>query len=201
MPVTGETKSKLNLIRYTLSHAPWAFITSLSMGLSHYVIIILVAKYYNLEEAGQFRLLLATFGILGLLTLMDSGKVLVKYLVQTQVGVVRTLFLQRMRWSLAALAIGAGLAGWYYWKGDEVWLPLLIASVCLPIANPASLYIQINQAQKKFRLNAFYAVAKVGLGNSWPFFVFSLLQFNVAWSLECIFHFSCCLQSCVPDPA
>ena len=178
--MTGVVRSKLHLIRYTLSHAPWAFITSLSIGLSKYVIVILVIKFYGLAAGGQFRLILSTFGILALFTLKDSGKVLIKYLVQKENGVVRTLYLQRLRWSCLAVAIGLGIAGWYYSKADDVWLPILVASLCLPATHPASLYVQVNQAKRKFRLNAFYSVAKwatVTLCVS----VIALLQVNAAW--------------------
>jgi O-antigen/teichoic acid export membrane protein len=186
MSISAEVRSRLRLIRYTLSHGPWAFITSLSAGLSIYVIVILVAEFYGLAMGGQFRLLLSTIGILRLFTLIDSGKVLIKYLVQKETGVVRTLYLQKLRWSVMAMAIGLGIAGWYYSKGDEVWLPIFFASLCLPISSPASLYIQINQANKQFRLNAFYSVTKWGTVTL-SVSVLAFLQVNSPWLMSTYF--------------
>ena len=78
-----------------------------------------------------------------------------------------------------------GVAGWYYAKGDDVWIPLLIASACLPLSNPSSLYIQINQANKNFRLNAFYALAKWGV-IVLSIYVLAVLQVNIVW-IMCIY--------------
>lgn len=186
MSIVDETKIKLKFISYTLSHAPWALMTSLSRGVSNYLIVILIAKYYGLAVGGQFRLLLSTFGIIGLFTLMESGKVLVKYLVQAEAGVARTLYFQRLRWSILAMAIGIGVAGWFYVKQDEVWLPLLVASFCLPMTNPASLFIQVNQAKMQFRLNAFYAFLKWGT-IALSVFVLAYLQVNVTWVISIYF--------------
>ena len=182
MSIASEVSSKLQLIRYTLSHAPWALITSLSIGLSTYVIVVLIAKFYGLAASGQFRLLLSVVSLLSLFSLKDSGKVLIKYLVQKEVAVVRTLYLQRLRWSCLAVAIGLGIASWYYFSADEVWLPILVASLCLPIASPASLYIQVNQAKQQFRLNALYTVAKWGTVTLCVS-VLAVLQVNAPWMM------------------
>jgi len=186
MSITAEAGGKLQWIRYTLSHAPWAIIATLSAGLSKYVIVILVAKFYGLATGGQFRLLLSIFGILALFTLVDSGKVAIKYLVQNESGVIRTLYLQRLRWSLLGLATGLGLAAWNYTKGNEVWLPILVAAFCLPLAGPASLFIQINQAHKQFRLNAFYFVLKWGT-ITLAMFALAFLQVNPVWLMSAYF--------------
>ena len=186
MSFTDKAKTKRKFIKYTLSHAPWALMTSLSRGISNYVVVILIANFYGLGVGGQFRLLLSTFDILGIFTLLDSGKVLVKYLVQGEKGVARTLFYQKVRWSFLATAVGFVLAGWYYSKGDEVWLPLIVASVCLPITNATSLFIQVHQAKKLFRHNAFCAFLKWGTIAA-AVFLFSYLQINVTWVISVYF--------------
>lgn len=186
MSVAGEEKSKFRVVRYTLSHAPWAFVTSVSPGLSTYISVIVIAKYYGLAMGGQFRLLLSTFGILLLFTLFDSGKVLIKYLVQNETGVVRTIYLQKLRWSFVGMAIGFSIAGWYYFKGDHVWVPIFVASLCLPISSPHSLYMQINQAKKQFRLNACYGILKWG-SVVLTVFVLAKLQVDIIWLLSVYF--------------
>jgi O-antigen/teichoic acid export membrane protein len=186
MSLSDEAKTKLKFVKYTLSHAPWALMTSLVRGISNYVIVILIAKFYGLAVSGQFRLLLATFGILGIFTLMDSGKVLVKYLVQNVSGVARTLYLQRLRWSFLATAIGLVIAAWYYSNGDDVWIPLVVASVCLPIINPHSLFIQVHQAKKQFRHNAFCAFLKWGTIAA-SVFLLAYLQVNIVWPIAAYF--------------
>jgi len=149
-------------VRYTVTHAPWSLISSLSAGVSNYIVIIMLAKFYGLAASGQFRLLLSMFGILSLFTLRDSGKVAIKYLVQNECGVVRPLIRQRLLWGLAGLAIGLAIVLVFYLRGDSAWLPLLVVALCVPIAHPASMFAQINQARKQFRLNAFYSVTKYG---------------------------------------
>lgn len=150
----------LRLVKYTLSNAPWTLIASMAQPLSNYVIIILLSQFYGLAEGGRFRLLLSIFAILALFTLIDSGKIVVKYLVMAHSGVVRPLLFNRMRWALAGLFAGVAGALLIHQKEDNLWVALLVAAVLLPISEPASLYAQINQAKKQFRLAAIYSISK-----------------------------------------
>jgi|GEM_PF-3582326 len=186
---TGATGIR-QFLRYTLTHAPWALISSLSAGLSNYVVTIMLAKFYGLATSGQFRLLLSVFGMLSLFTLMDSGKIAIKYLVQGEKGVIRPLIRQRILWGQAGLAIGLVTAFVYYLRGDAVWLPLLAVALCVPLAKPATMYAQINQARKQFRRNAFYSVIKYGT-ITLAAFVLGWLHADPVWFL-CLFFLLTC---------
>lgn len=148
------------LTRYALYNAPWAFIASLSSGLSNYLIMLILAHYYGLAASGQFRLFLSIIGTLSVFTLVDSGKVVVKYLIMGRSGVVRPVLLSRMRWGLLGLVAGVITSAVLYQRGDDLWLPLLVASTLLPLSISTDLYGQINQARSQFRLNALYSVTK-----------------------------------------
>jgi len=135
-------------------------ISSLSHGVSNYIIIILLAKFYGLAAGGQFRLLLSIVSLLSIFTLLDSGKVVIRHLVMQRPGVVRPLLVARVLGAFAGLGIGVVAATVFHWKGDELWLPVLMASLLLPVTYPPDLYAQVNQAKKQFRLNALYNVAR-----------------------------------------
>jgi len=98
--------------------------------------------------------------LMSLFTLMDSGKVAIKYLVQGEHGVIRPLLRQRVVWGLAGLILGVGSATAFYSQANDIWLPVLVGALCVPIAQPTTLFAQINQARVRFRLNAYYNLIK-----------------------------------------
>jgi len=163
----------LRLFKYTLKNAPWALITSLSKGLSTYVIILLLSKFYGLATAGQFRLLLSIVGILSLFTLLDTNKVAIKYLVMGKRGIIRPLMLNQMRWGLMGTVAGVLTALTFYYKGNELWPSILAVSLLLPLTFPTRLHGQILQARKDFRLLAIWNVIK--------FAVLTLLAVAIAY--------------------
>jgi O-antigen/teichoic acid export membrane protein len=175
-----------HLLRYTLSHAPWMLISSLSHGVSNYIIIILLAKFYGLAAGGQFRLLLSIVSLLSTFTLLDSGKVVIRHLVMQRPGVVRPLLIARVLGALAGLSIGVIAATVLHWKGDELWLPMLMAALLLPVTFPPDLYAQVNQAKKQFHINAIYNVARYST-LTLMVLVLGLLRFDVMWLFAAYF--------------
>jgi hypothetical protein len=162
-PVGRATRARISrLTKHAFFNAPWAFIASLSHGLSNYLIMLLLGHYYGLAASGQFRLLTAIVGTLSIFTLVDSGKVVVKYLIMGRTGVVRPILMQRIRWGLLGAVGGVITSAVLYQRGDDLWLPLLVAALLLPLTMSADLYGQINQARSQFRLNALYSVIKYG---------------------------------------
>ncbi|MDP2620794.1 MAG: oligosaccharide flippase family protein [Hyphomicrobiales bacterium] len=151
-----------SLVKYTLFNAPWTLIASLSSGLSNYIIILVLSGAFGLAAGGQFRLFLSIMGVLSIFTLTDTGKIVVKYLVLGDAGVVRPLLFNRMRWALAGIVAGAVWAAIFYDRGNELWLPVLAGALLLPLTYPTDMYAQINQARKQFSLNALYSVTKYG---------------------------------------
>ena len=145
---------------YSFHHAPWAVLASLCAGLSNYIVIILLSKYYGLAAGGEFRLLLSIVGLLSLLTLAESDKVAIRHLVMGKKGVIRPLFISRVEFSLIGMAIGVITAVVFYREGQEIWPGILVASLLLPLAFPTDLYAQIVQSRENFRTLALYSVVK-----------------------------------------
>ena len=152
----------LRIFKYTMKNAPWALITSLSKGLSTYVIIILLSQYYGLAPGGQFRLLLSIVGILSLFTLLDTNKVAMKYLVMGKRGIIRPLLINQMRWGLIGTAAGVLTAATFYYRENELWSSILVVAFLLPLTFPTRLHGQILQARKDFRKLAIWNVLKFG---------------------------------------
>jgi O-antigen/teichoic acid export membrane protein len=157
-------------ILYTLRHAPWAVVASLCAGLSNYVIIILLSKYYGLEEGGQFRLLMSIIALLSLLTLAEADKVTIRHLVLGKVGVVRTLIISRVLFSLLGTLVGLGTAYVFYQKNDDIWIGIAAASLLLPLIFPTDLYAQVVQSRNEFRTLALYSVIKYTLLTALAYF-------------------------------
>lgn len=153
---------KSELVKYTLISAPWTLVASFAQPISNYLIILLLSKSYGLAAGGQFRLLLSIFGILTIFTLVDSGRIVVRYLVLEQRGVVWPLLVSRVRWGLLGLAAGVTWAFVLYQRGDELALPVLVLALLLPVGKSADLYAQINQARMAFPLSAVYSTIKYG---------------------------------------
>ena len=131
-------------------------------GLSTYLIMLILSHYYDLATSGQFRLLLSIIALIGLASLVDSAKILVKSIVLGVDGLVRPLIATRFKWSLVGMAAGVVIAAGMFRKGDELALPVLIASLLMPVSQSTRLFMPINQAKKQFRLNAGYNVVKFG---------------------------------------
>ncbi|WP_026379193.1 lipopolysaccharide biosynthesis protein [Afifella pfennigii] len=151
-------------LRYTLTHAPWTLLASLSAGLSNYIILLILSAHYGLAAAGQFRLLLSLASILSLFCLKESGKVLLRSLITGVEGVARALLVHRLRWALAGSAAGLVLAAFLAARGaargEDLALPLLALALLLPAIFPPDIYAQINQARRDFRRNAILSVGK-----------------------------------------
>lgn len=155
--ITGQT-----LLRYTLFNAPWALICTLSFGLSNYLIILFISHYDGLAEAGRLRLFLSILELIGISTLLDTPKIVIKNMVMGKHGVVRPLMFHRAKWSLAGMAIGCVVAAAFQQKGDDAWIAILIASLLLPFIYAGDTYDSMNQAKQLFRANAFCALSKFG---------------------------------------
>ena len=151
-----------DLLNHTLRNAPWALITSLCSGLSTYLILLILSHYYDLATSGGFRLLLSIVALLGLASLNDTGKILVKNLVMGVSGLVRPLLVNRLRWSVIGMIAGVAISAVMFSRNDELALPVLIGSLLMPVSQSTRLFMQINQAKKQFRLNAGYNVLKFG---------------------------------------
>lgn len=182
-------------VRYSISHAPWALISSLSAGVSNYIILILLAKWYGLSASGEFRLLLSIFGMLNLFTLMDTGKVAVKYLVQGQNGIIKPLTKQRLFWSLGGVISGLFVTFIYYKSDNDFWIPMVVMTLCVPFIRPTDLFFQINESKRKFKINAIYSLIKFGTIIILALFII-LLNLPFIWFpcgffvLSAIFHVS-----------
>ncbi|NNE23343.1 MAG: oligosaccharide flippase family protein [Rhizobiales bacterium] len=151
-----------DLLSHTVRNAPWALITSLCAGLSTYLILLILSQNYGLETSGQFRLLLSIVALIGLASLAETGKILIKNIVIGVSGLIRPLIANRLKWSLLGMTAGIVIALVMFNKGDELALPVLVASLLMPVSQSTRLFMQINQAKKQFRLNAGYNVLKFG---------------------------------------
>ena len=161
--VSSDKKSDiLDFIIYSLKNAPWALIGSLSAAVANYIILILLSKAYGIAASGEFRLLLSIFGMLSLLTLMDTGKVAIKYLVQGESGVIRPLFVQRVLFGLSGSLLGVLITIYYKMDDNPLWITLAIMALLVPIVRPMGLLFQINQSKKLFKKNALIRIAIYG---------------------------------------
>jgi O-antigen/teichoic acid export membrane protein len=171
--VGGKISSETNITRsggrfwrlvdhgtYFLKNAPWTVVTTFVTGLSTYAIMLLLMRFEGLEAVGQFRLLLSIVTMLSLATLLDTGKILIKYVVQEASGVVRPLMVNRMRWSLLGVVAGLVVAGVMHSRGEPLAVAVLAASLLLPLTYPTNLFAQIHQARRLFRFNALINIAK-----------------------------------------
>lgn len=152
--------SYVKIVRYIAFNAPWTLVSTLSAGLSTYVITIMLSKHFGLAAAGQFRLLLSIVAMLSLFSLLDTGKIVIRYLVQGAEGVIRPLLLNRFYWSLGGLVAGLATAAVFYFRGNELAPAVMVAALLLPLMHPSSLFSQINQSRKQFRYNATLNVIK-----------------------------------------
>lgn len=147
---------------YFLQNAPWTVVTTFVTGFATYAIMLMLMRFEGLEAVGQFRLLLSIVTMLSLATLLDTGKILIKYVVQNMEGIVRPLLLNRMRWSLLGVAAGLIAAAVLQARGDALAAPVLVAALLLPLMHTTNLFAQLHQARRQFRFNALINIAKHG---------------------------------------
>ena len=167
-----------NHFTYFAQNAPWTVVTTLVTGLSNYVIMILLMRFAGLEAVGQFRLLLSIVAMLALASVLDTGKILIKYVVQEMPGVIRPLLVNRALWSLIGVAAGLVVAAVQAYQDNPLAPAVAAAALMLPLTFPFNLYAQILQARREFRLNALINLLKqtviVGV-----VFVWLLLEWDV----------------------
>lgn len=177
----------LRQLSYFLSSAPWTLVSSLAAGFVTYIIMVIFSQTYGLAAVGEFRLIISIVAMMSLTTLLDSGKLLVKLLVQDQQGIVRPLLINRMRWSSLGVIGGLITAAIFYRQGNALAPAIAAIALFLPILHPTNLYVQINQARRKFRLNAFINISQYGfiaaMAAVWAMFECDIIIFFVLFFL------------------
>ena len=156
---------------YFMKNAPWTVVTTFVTGVSTYAIMLMLMRFEGLEAVGQFRLLLSIVAMLSLATVLDTGKILIKYVVQETPGIIRPLLVNRMVWSILGVAAGLIVAAVMHYRGQELAWAVAAAALLLPLTFPTNLFAQIHQARRQFRFNALINIGKhavlVGMALIW----------------------------------
>ncbi len=138
-------------VLYFLRNAPLAVFTSALPGLLNYVIILILVFFYDMEDAGQYRLLISYYALMRLFSFQESSKVLVRSEVMGEAGTSASLFIMRLYGIGLALIILLVIWGWEINSGYST-LPIGLIPIALLacISYPADLYIPYLQAEKRF---------------------------------------------------
>ena len=149
------------LAKHLVTHTPWSFVSSVSAGFGNYFLVVLLARFYTPDAVGEFRLLLSAIGMLALFSVFESGKILLRSVVEGNIAIARPLFYYRLRWSMLGVVAGWSYAAWLFYHGNALAIPVLIATAAAPFYYGADLYDYINQARSNFRTNAIYNSSKI----------------------------------------
>lgn len=156
-------------IAYFLKNAPLAILTSSLPGFINYAAILFLASFYTMEDVGEFRLIISYFALLGLFSLKESNKVMVRAQALQDSKTVSSLFFARLYTTvIAAMLIAAVWIGQKAFALTIVPDSLLYVAILSILAYPCELFLSYLQAEKRFIAMAIasflkYAVAGLAL--------------------------------------
>ena len=156
-------------ISYFLKNAPLAILTSSLPGFVNYAAILFISATYSMADVGQYRLIMSYFALMGLFSLQESSKVLIRIKVEGDEGNIASLFFSRLYSTLLVTLIIFAI---YYTHIPvaSAYIPevLLYIALLSCINYPADIYLSYLQADKRFPLLAGLSLLK---------YLFSLIIF------------------------
>jgi O-antigen/teichoic acid export membrane protein len=147
-----------------LKKVPLAVVASSMPGLVNYVSVILLVYQFSTADAGLYRTLVAYLGLIGLLSLQETSKILIRATVQSDIPSIKRLLLSRALFTL----IAAGFIGITYFASGRLGFdfPFVIVIVALIAALqfPAESYKAVWQANGRFGLLVVSETLRYGSG-------------------------------------
>lgn len=148
-------------IFYFLKNAPLAIIASALPGFINYAVILFLASFFAMEDVGEFRLIISYFMLLGLFSLKESTKIMVRTQALDDNETSAALFFARFYTILlTAIAIAIAWAGQKVTGHDIVPDSLMLVAVISIFAYPTELFLSYLQAEKRFTDLAVISIAK-----------------------------------------
>ncbi len=148
-------------IFYFLKNAPLAIIASALPGFVNYAVILFLASFFTMEDVGEFRLIVSYFMLLGLFSLKESSKIMVRAQALGDNETSAALFFARL-YTIVLTTLAVALA-WFGQKltGHEI-VPdsLMIVALISVFAYPTELFLSYLQAEKRFTGLAIISIAK-----------------------------------------
>ena len=139
-------------IRYLLRSGFWTslhYFLNVSVGL---VTTIALANLLDKEILGTYQFILATGGILSVLTLSGIGTALTRAVARGNDGILPYAVLQKLKWNVFIALAGGLVASYYFWQGDTtLGLAFLIIGACAPVIEGFQLYEPYLVGKKAFR--------------------------------------------------
>lgn len=104
------------------------------------------------ETYGIYRYVLSVMTILVIPTLGGIDAALTRVVARGSSGTIRPAFRVEARWGLLGTLASVGLAGYYFFQGNSVLaLSFLIASVFIPVMDPANIFLAYLSGKKNFK--------------------------------------------------
>lgn len=134
-----------------------AIITGVTYGL-------LVANVLDPTQYGTYKYVLAIIGIVAAFTLTELSSSLVQSVARGFEGTVRLIMRTQLRWSLPAVLIGVGIAGYYFLQEAYLLgLVILAASLLIPIRDVGGLAFAYLSGKELFNIRAGIGIARAVL--------------------------------------
>ncbi len=151
-----ERHTKTDMV-YLASGGFWAGMTAVLQGLLSFVTALMFANFISSETYGTYQYVLVVAGLFGLFGLSGINTAVTRSTARGMEGSLYDGLRTRVLWGLAG---GAGLVllGGYYLIQENTLLggAFIIAGVCLPFWNPASMYSTYLQGKKLFKFSFIY---------------------------------------------
>ena len=159
----GVWKGWRKRLRYFITHAPFAMVASSMPGLVNYVIILYLVHKSSEADAGLYRLYFSCFSLLGLASLFETSKVLVRSIVNNDTDSVVALFGSRVLFAVCAQALFClgCVVGYLIW-GDTRFLSVMLIGLIAVVYYPCDCYLPALQARQKFATLFCCEIAKYG---------------------------------------
>jgi O-antigen/teichoic acid export membrane protein len=152
----SERYTKTDMV-YATKGGFWLAVERFAALVAGFGMAVAFANLLPLEKYGVYKYVLSMVGIIGAFALAGMNTAVNRAVARGFEGALKEGFLVSLRWSVVSVFISFGIAGYYFFQGNNVLgISFLIAGSFSPFIGSASLYDNFLSGAQRFSAKAIY---------------------------------------------
>lgn len=154
----SEKYTKTDMV-YLASNSFWLTSDQMIANVISFGLSIIYANLLNKEIYGTYRYFLSAYGLIALISIPGLYTSLTRSISRGFDGNLGLGFKQKLRWSLLGSLVAIVLAGYYYFKANQLLgTGFMMIAVALPLAESFALYVCLLEGKKLFKQEVIYNI-------------------------------------------
>lgn len=150
----SERYTKTDMV-YLASAGGWLFIARALAAVAGLAATFALAKLLTPESFGTYKFVLSLFGIIAAFSLSGIGTAVVQAVARGFEGAYKSAYRSSLIWSAPMSLIALGVAGYYFYNGNELLgTSLIIVALAAPFIQSGNLFDSYLVGKQKFKSEA-----------------------------------------------